>query len=542
MHCRILRIATLTLFALAGTLPAARAATLGCAANGLTPEPEEFYAQLAEDNMLGGETWRIVIGDPLIIGVGSKGGKALWACQPDGIFEQYFAYSSFGSVLSFWDGDYFVQYGSPYYSLTWTPGAEAATFGEGAIHEKTVEGDVTKVTSDFSLGDHATLRQIITYRAGGYGFSTRLELRNVFGEELSDARFFHGGDTYFGFDDFSRSWRDEASGVIYIANDVFDVSGLMTFQAGGLTPPDHWFAGFYYDGRQYILADARLPDTTDAEYVDMSYSYEWNREAFADGALWVMEVTEQVSDPTFFAVIPPPDINSVNNHVETLRFVVHNLDQPPAGTGDPDEYYAHEIGLSAVCDRGWETTVVGVDTLTLGSLERATVEVEVRVPSDAAPGMVGTVTLTAADAEDAEATGVGSASVTLRENRYTLTRERTAFSLTSRGDRDEKKVTLRNTDESEALLVGQVGGTDALAAPFSIRSDECSNREIPPGESCVVTLRFAPVEDGEFTDTFNFPILAPYSQNWNMTVAGSAGGRYYDEKINYGCFLDTLER
>ncbi len=59
---------------------------------------------------------------------------------------------------------------------------------------------------------------------------------------------------------------------------------------------------------------------------------------------------------------------------------------------------------------------------------------------------------------------------------------------TSPGDR---VVTVTNQGNGN-LLLGTVGGTDALAAPFSLGADTCSDQTLAPDGTCSITVTYAP--------------------------------------------------
>ncbi|MBD3349683.1 MAG: hypothetical protein GF400_10890, partial [Candidatus Eisenbacteria bacterium] len=200
----------------------------GCAANGIVPEYGVNYGMYLDS----GQTWHIIEGDPLVIGVGSKGAVAVWVCQPNGLTRQYYSEDSWGTNV--WlngtaSGDH---YSSNYYSY-------GTNFTE-VSHTK--NGD-WEVVSEFALGSDAELRQVITYNDGDYYFKRHWELTNTSGSAFSDVRFIHGGDTYFGGDDSARSWWNDSQNMIYVNNNNFSNSGVMGFYGAPATPADHYFGG-----------------------------------------------------------------------------------------------------------------------------------------------------------------------------------------------------------------------------------------------------------------------------------------------------------
>jgi Ca-activated chloride channel family protein len=74
---------------------------------------------------------------------------------------------------------------------------------------------------------------------------------------------------------------------------------------------------------------------------------------------------------------------------------------------------------------------------------------------------------------------------------------------------------------SQNLVIGQIGGGNPLASPFSIFSDDCSNKTLPPNQICRVNVRFTPtaVASG-LNDSFDIPSNDPKG----VTVAVSGNG------------------
>lgn len=63
------------------------------------------------------------------------------------------------------------------------------------------------------------------------------------------------------------------------------------------------------------------------------------------------------------------------------------------------------------------------------------------------------------------------------------------FGTISGNGRVDKKIYVLN-DGKTPLMLGPVGETDPLEAPFSISDDACSNKVLLPGAFCVLTIRF----------------------------------------------------
>lgn len=82
------------------------------------------------------------------------------------------------------------------------------------------------------------------------------------------------------------------------------------------------------------------------------------------------------------------------------------------------------------------------------------------------------------------------------------------FAYITPGEEAIETITMSNNGDVD-LLIGQIG---AIALPFSLFSDSCSNRILTTGESCIVTVLYQPQEDGPYSGIFEIPVnsLPPY--------------------------------
>src|SRR5512143_1026831 len=94
------------------------------------------------------------------------------------------------------------------------------------------------------------------------------------------------------------------------------------------------------------------------------------------------------------------------------------------------------------------------------------------------------------------------------------------FGSVNAGSSTTQTVTVTNSG-NVALAVGAIGSTNPLAAPFSIKTDTCSNQAIAPTASCTITVAFAPTSTGSFTDSFNIPSNDPAKNSVTMHVTGT---------------------
>jgi hypothetical protein len=91
------------------------------------------------------------------------------------------------------------------------------------------------------------------------------------------------------------------------------------------------------------------------------------------------------------------------------------------------------------------------------------------------------------------------------------------------GSTATQTVTVRN-DGNANLIIGPAGISNPLAAPFNIQADNCSGKTIAPAGTCTITLKFAPVSAGTFSDSFNIPSNDPGKSSVTMNVSGMGTG------------------
>ncbi len=87
------------------------------------------------------------------------------------------------------------------------------------------------------------------------------------------------------------------------------------------------------------------------------------------------------------------------------------------------------------------------------------------------------------------------------------------------GTLEDETVTVTNVGAAD-LVLGAVGQSDGLAAPFSVENDACSLATLPPGASCNFTVRFAPDAEMLFSDSVDIPSNDPDEPSVTVTVSG----------------------
>ncbi|MGD8843244.1 MAG: choice-of-anchor D domain-containing protein [Gammaproteobacteria bacterium] len=86
--------------------------------------------------------------------------------------------------------------------------------------------------------------------------------------------------------------------------------------------------------------------------------------------------------------------------------------------------------------------------------------------------------------------------------------------------RRDRTITLVNVGDTD-LAFGNIGGADALAAPFSIVTDNCSNQALASFSSCTLVLGFEPTAVGDFQDSFDLPSDASGQPTVTVDVSGT---------------------
>src|SRR5512135_2281013 len=117
---------------------------------------------------------------------------------------------------------------------------------------------------------------------------------------------------------------------------------------------------------------------------------------------------------------------------------------------------------------------------------------------------------------------VPTAAITVTDSVAPTTDLSVPFGTVIAGSSTTQTVTVKNTGTAN-LVVGSVGSTNPLAAPFSIKTDACSNQTVLPSASCTLTVAFAPASAGTFTDSFNIPSNDPAKSSVIMNMSGTGG-------------------
>jgi OmpA-like transmembrane domain len=445
---------------------------------------------------------------PLEICVQDDTTPGVWVLQPNGRTYQYFSSYSWGSVLWLNGADTTQRHFSDYPSgfgddpPTFTPVSNTTT-GTGTAADPYV------ITTVVDLGSSGVrLTQRFTYVNGDRSFRKTWSFTNGGNTTYDDLRFFHGGDTYFGGEDSARSWYDAVNKMVYVTNQDFSNSGYMGFFANPATPSSKYFSGSYYTGAEEAATAAELSNTEDDDYTDAGYQLQWNRDQLAPGRTWTIEAFEYWSPPGALQTFAPADDYAIPGSSIRKTFRVQNLDADNAMS----------IQLAVQATNGWTATLEGSASITLDPLGFAEVPVNVVVPADAPSGSSESITLTATSA----ATSTAAMRLTAFVPEYTIAPASLSFQQTLTGQTHDLTVQVANGAGAAAVSFGTI---PSPGAPYSIAGDSCSGETLAAGESCSITVRFAPSADGTFSGVLHLPVLAPIITSHSVALFGSASSR-----------------
>jgi len=333
--------------------------------------------------------------NPLRMDVYNDGDMGLYFWQlvstsPDvyGYQNQYYGDTAWGTNLFLTDGEDTYGFFTPYYEYvnpTWETPDHRVAFGEG---EQTADGN--SVVTTWTLLDGALqFRQTITYIPGSSYVEKDFELTNLSDRTFTDIRTVHGGDTYFGGDDSATSYFNEANRMVYIRNEDMTTFGLMGYSGSPATPADHYFVGYYLDGKQYAV-DGDLNDYADSAFRDAGYQLQWNLVSLAPAETFSVISYERITGANVLQILAPAEQQVDAGTTATYTFTVMNYGEE-----------ALDVVLEATSEHDWDVTFPDGDTATLPALgEAVDVTVQVAAPADAAGGTSDLLTLLATAADD----------------------------------------------------------------------------------------------------------------------------------------------
>jgi mono/diheme cytochrome c family protein len=97
---------------------------------------------------------------------------------------------------------------------------------------------------------------------------------------------------------------------------------------------------------------------------------------------------------------------------------------------------------------------------------------------------------------------------------------RVEFNDLTPGITADASVLIRNGGTAD-LEIGGIGQDDPLETPFILLDDPCSNLVLPPEGYCVLTVRFLPVAEGSFEDSFGIASNDPDEGAVSVTLTGT---------------------
>ena len=87
----------------------------------------------------------------------------------------------------------------------------------------------------------------------------------------------------------------------------------------------------------------------------------------------------------------------------------------------------------------------------------------------------------------------------------------------------DRTISIQNTG-SRNLAVGQIAQAVPLSNPFSILNDNCSGIQLAASETCTFQIRFSPITQDPFSDTFDIPSNDPDENPVFVSVEGDGRG------------------
>ncbi|MBN8279470.1 MAG: choice-of-anchor D domain-containing protein [Gammaproteobacteria bacterium] len=136
------------------------------------------------------------------------------------------------------------------------------------------------------------------------------------------------------------------------------------------------------------------------------------------------------------------------------------------------------------------------------------------IPSNDASTPVATVTVSGTG------TSTATPDISVTDNTLPADDLLVPFGNVTEGTTRDRTVTVTNAGGLN-LVIGAVAGSNPVAAPFSIVSDDCSSETLAPGGSCIITLRYAPPATGSAADTLDIPSNDPDEATVTVSLTGT---------------------
>ncbi len=212
------------------------------------------------------------------------------------------------------------------------------------------------------------ITQTVTYTDGAKYYNMEWVIENTGSTTYTDLYFIRGGDTYFGGLDSSNGHYDSSLDMVYLTNS--GVTGIMGLLGTTTSPIDHYYEDTYSSVTNAMNSGSNLPDTVDPNYVDAGYAVEWDRATLSPGETWEIKAIEKWTESGDVQVMAPAGQSGNVGDTFTYDFTVQNL-QSSSDTFD----------LSVSSSQGWDVSLPGGNTVTIGAGSSATVQVQVTATS-----------------------------------------------------------------------------------------------------------------------------------------------------------------
>jgi len=108
----------------------------------------------------------------------------------------------------------------------------------------------------------------------------------------------------------------------------------------------------------------------------------------------------------------------------------------------------------------------------------------------------------------------------------------------------DRTVTITSSGTQD-LEIFSIAAADPLSAPFSILTDNCSMRILPPNDSCMLTVRFAPTGTGLEQDSFDIASSDLDTPTTTVNVRGTGVPAQFPEinvtdSVSFGDVIETM--
>lgn len=343
-------------------------------------------------------------GSPLRIDVTSDlGSLSVYRYQTldDDYIPQY--YSTFESYLRLGETVY-NSYGSGG-EETFGPSNNFVPVSMVQVNPWTVQATVDAGTSGVRI------LQTISYVNGSPYYTKSWRISNLGSTTYTGVGFLHGGDTYFGGDDYSMGHWEPSLGMVYLTNPDPTIAGIMGFYGDRSTPASHYYEDWYWSVWS-ALESGHLGDTVRSDFIDAGYGLEWDRSTLAPGDVWTITSYEKWTEAGFVQVFAPQEETAPIGTKVTLPFVVTTFGQ--GGSEEQPAFRAPRapeaviLDLSVASSLGWPVSLPQGSSVSVIPGDSATVNVEVMVPWTAHIGDRSSITLTASSRGEQASTGSDS--------------------------------------------------------------------------------------------------------------------------------------